>query len=583
MTSLLRLLLIACCLLFGSAARAAPGEVLRIDGSSPRVELWPAVTMLSDPGREMTLADALAASARFAPPETAYATLGLRKDAVWLRLPIRLDAGLGGEWMLDIEYAVLNRIDVHLLRDGRPIEQVRLGNTQSFSERPLASRSHAVALQLEGGVNYELMMRVETLGGMILPITLSKPSAFLQRAIDEQMLQGLLTGLGLCLLIYSLAQWLSVREPLFIKYVILIGGGIVFSITQFGLGRQYLWPDNLWLELHVAGLAALVASTGTALFVEQVLAGPQTSRVFSVVMKSVAALLMATAVAYALDWIHVHQVSAVIGTLGLAPALLGMPGSIARARKGDPVGWYFLVAWTGYFVSTATMVGVIKGQVPANFWTLHSFQFGATLDMLLFMRVLGLRNEAVHAAAARAQHERETLLSMAHTDALTGLPNRRGFDTALAAALPHCTPERLLAVYMVDLDGFKQVNDSHGHDIGDELLVAVAQRLRVNLRTSDVVARVGGDEFVAMTAGLPSDREAQALGQQLVEAFRAPFSIGQRECRVGLTIGYVLVPLDGDDPVALLRQADAAMYAGKQSGKSCLRRGAPTAALAADG
>ena len=576
-----RVLLMLCCALAAFAVRAADAEPLRVDGAAARLELWPAVTILPDADGRMTLADALAAAPQFRVPQTAHATLGLRKEAVWLRVPLRVAPGAGGEWVLDIAYAVLNRIDLHLLRDGKPVEHVRMGNLLDKADRPLASRTHAVVLQLDGGTDYEIVMRVETLGAMILPITLNRPSAFLAQAIDEQMLQGLLTGLGVCLLLYSLAQWGSVREPLFIKYVIVIGGGIAFSITQFGLGRQYLWPSSLWPELHVAGLAALTASAGTALFVEQVLAGPQTSRVFSRVMKGVAAALGATAVAYAFDWINVHHVSAVIGTLGLAPALLGLPGSIARARRGDAVGWYFLFAWAGYFVSTATMVGVIKGQVPANFWTLHSFQFGATLDMLLFMRVLGLRNQAVHAAAARAQHEREALMSMAHTDALTGLPNRRGFDNALAAALPHCTPERLLAVYMVDLDGFKQVNDSHGHDIGDELLVAVAQRLRANLRTSDVVARVGGDEFVAMTAGLPSDREAQALGHQLVEAFRAPFRIGARECNVGLTIGYVLVPIDGDDPVALLRQADAAMYAGKQSGKSCLRRGAPGAPDAA--
>jgi len=580
MRCFVHLLLTLCVALGAFAARAADATPLRIAADAERVALWPAVTVLSDPGKQMTLRQALAAARDFAPPTTAHETLGLRKDAVWLRAPLRTAPGAGGEWILDIEYAVLNRVDVYLMRDGQVLDQIHLGNVQPYAERPLASRSHAAALQLQEDTAYELAMRVETLGGMILPITLNRPSTFLGRALDEQLLQGLLTGLGLCLLFYSLAQWLSVREPLFIKYVILIGGGIVFSITQFGLGRQYLWPDNLWLELHVAGLAALVASTGTALFVEQVLAGPQTSRWFSRVMHGVAAALMATAVAYAFDWIHVHQVSAVIGTLGLAPALLGMPGTIARARRGDPVGWYFLVAWSGYFVCTATMVGVIKGSVPVNFWTLHSFQFGATLDMLLFMRVLGLRNRAVHDAAARAQHERAALVSLAQTDALTGLPNRRGFDAALAAALPHSTPERMLAVYMLDLDGFKQVNDRHGHEIGDELLVAVALRLRANLRTSDVVARVGGDEFVAMTAGLPSDREAQALGQQLVEAFRAPFRVGTRDCQVGLTIGYVLVPLDGDDPVALLRQADAAMYAGKQSGKGCLRRGARSAALA---
>ena len=149
-------------------------------------------------------------------------------------------------------------------------------------------------------------------------------------------------------------------------------------------------------------------------------------------MKAGAAVLFATALAYAFDLLHVHQVSSVVGTLGLAPAVLGMPGAVVRARRGDPVGWYFLAAWVGYFVSTALMVGMIKGHVGVNFWTLHSFQFGATLDMLLFMRVIGLRMKAIHAAAQHATRERDTLLSLAHTDALTGLPNRRGLDATLA-------------------------------------------------------------------------------------------------------------------------------------------------------
>src|SRR5688572_28803372 len=100
MPTLLRLLLIVCCVVLGGAAHAAPGAPLRIDDGKARIELWPAVTVLSDPTREMTLADVLAASARFAPPETAYATLGLRKDAVWLRVPLQMAGMAGGEWML---------------------------------------------------------------------------------------------------------------------------------------------------------------------------------------------------------------------------------------------------------------------------------------------------------------------------------------------------------------------------------------------------------------------------------------------------------------------------------------------------
>ncbi|HEY2928905.1 diguanylate cyclase [Piscinibacter sp.] len=561
-------------LVAGAAANAA----LVLDDSVQRIEAWPAVSVLSDPSKQLGLDAVRAASARFAPPRSAYATLGLRKDAVWLRLPLAVSAQSDGRWILDIDYAVLNRIDLHVLRDGQLVQHAVLGNLQPFSQRPLRSRSHAVALALQPGASYELFLRVETLGGMILPITLNKASAFHARAVNEQMLQGLLTGLGVCLLLYSLGQWVALREHLFVKYAVLIGGSLLFSITQFGLGAQYLWTDNTWMELHVAGLAALMASGGTFLFVEEVLSGPQTSRYFSRLMKLGAVLLFATGLAYALDAIHVHTVSTVVGSLGLMPALLGLPGAVGRARRGDSVGWYFLLAWAGYFVTTALMVGVIKGYVDVSPWAMHSFQIGATLDMLLFMRVLALRSKAVHVAARHATRERDVLHSLAHTDPLTGLSNRRGLNVTLTAALPRCTPENLLAVYMLDLDGFKQVNDQFGHDVGDELLIAVAARLQANLRTSDVVSRLGGDEFVVMASGLHNEQQARELGTHLLDAFREPFELARQRCSVGLTIGYVLVPLDGRDTAELLRRADAAMYAGKQGGKNSLRRGEAVAA-----
>jgi diguanylate cyclase (GGDEF)-like protein len=188
--------------------------------------------------------------------------------------------------------------------------------------------------------------------------------------------------------------------------------------------------------------------------------------------------------------------------------------------------------------------------------------------------------KSVHAAAQNAARERDTFLSLAHTDALTGLPNRRGLDAALARELPHCTPQKILALYMIDLDGFKEVNDRYGHDAGDELLVAAARRLRSSLRASDVVARLGGDEFVVTVSGLHDDRQAQEIGSHLLEAFSAPFELShRRSCHVGLTVGYSLMPFDGHDAPTLLKNADAAMYAGKQSGKRCVRRGAFTAAL----
>lgn len=576
--SLCRYLLCAVWLAAGVAAHAATaGNALKLDDRTPSVDAWPAVSILHDPDGVHSIDSAITALARFEPPQSAHAALGLRKKVVWLRLPISVSPQSDGNWVLDFDYTLLNRIDVHVVAGGRPQRHAVLGNVQPFAERPIGSRSHAVPLVFEPGREYDLLVRIETLGSMILPVSLSKPSAFHSRALNEQMIQGVLTSLGLFLLLYSLMQWISLREALYIKYAFLIASSVLFSVHFFGLGEMYLWTDNVWLETHMAGLTSLAAACGTALFIEDALQSDTGARLRQA-MKWLAASLAGFALLHALDVIDIHHVSIVMSTLGLLPALLGMPGALARVRRGDSVGAYFLVAWAGYFVASAIMVGVVKGNVGANAWTMHIFQLGATFDMLIFMRIAVLRSAAVHMAAHRATLERDSLLSLAHSDPLTGLLNRRGLNQVLATALTNATEERMLAVYVLDLDEFKPVNDQHGHDVGDELLTVVAQRLRATMRSGDAVARVGGDEFVVMAGGLHSEVQARELGNKLLDAFRSPFVLGPRSCHVGTTIGYALAPQDGIDAPSLLKVADAAMYAGKQAGKNTLQRGALVAA-----
>src|SRR5690606_25463120 len=117
---------------------------------------------------------------------------------------------------------VLNRVEIYLTTEGHVLRQATLGSLQPFSQRPLRSRSHSLALQMRPGQDYVLLLRIETRGAMVLPITLSKPTAWHSSAMNEQMLQGILTGLALCLLIYSLAQWVNLRDILFIQYALLL-------------------------------------------------------------------------------------------------------------------------------------------------------------------------------------------------------------------------------------------------------------------------------------------------------------------------------------------------------------------------
>jgi len=391
--------------------------------------------------------------------------------------------------------------------------------------------------------------------------------------VREQMLQGILIGIALCLVLYSLGQWVSSHEPLFLKYVLVVSGSLWFTLLQLGIGAQYVWTNNFWLEQHVVGLSSLMAVGGTFLFLEESLRdSPVAGRVFPRIMHAGAALCAVLAVIYSFDLFDTAALAMIIQVLGPLPSLICTPRFISRARKGDPVGIYLLLAWTVYMISVIIITGVIRGYMPVNFWTLHSFQFGATFDMLAFMYVLTLRTKAIRQAAVHASMERDIMRALAHTDPLTGLPNRRSLSDALTQSLAGASKDRMLAVYLIDVDEFKPVNDTYGHEVGDELLVEIARRLQANVRSGDIVARLGGDEFVVLANGLRSPDQAKDLGDQLLALFDAPVKLSKNEVRIGLTIGYSMAPEDGTDTSTILRLADSAMYQGKQDGKRRLQK-----------
>ncbi len=152
-------------------------------------------------------------------------------------------------------------------------------------------------------------------------------------------------------------------------------------------------------------------------------------------------------------------------------------------------------------------------------------------------------------------------------DALTALPNRRYFREKLTAALaqrPHDQPP--VAVLYLDLDGFKPINDAHGHDVGDKLLQIVAARLSRTVRAGDMVSRIGGDEFACLIAGTLDRHRLTQLADKLYEAVSAPLRIGRLELVVRPSIGIAVCPSDGDTAERLIESADAAMYRAKRTG-----------------
>jgi diguanylate cyclase (GGDEF)-like protein len=167
----------------------------------------------------------------------------------------------------------------------------------------------------------------------------------------------------------------------------------------------------------------------------------------------------------------------------------------------------------------------------------------------------------------------EQIRHLAHHDPLTGLPNRRLFKDRLEQALALARREhQQLAVMILDLDYFKEVNDSLGHTRGDALLCAVAERLRGMVRASDTLARIGGDELAVIQSGLRGGTAGAAvLAQKLVDAAARPFLVDHQEIALGVSIGIAVMPEDGDSHDRLLRNADLALYRAKRDGRSCWR------------
>jgi diguanylate cyclase (GGDEF)-like protein len=169
---------------------------------------------------------------------------------------------------------------------------------------------------------------------------------------------------------------------------------------------------------------------------------------------------------------------------------------------------------------------------------------------------------------------------LAYHDPLTGLANRAALEDALALAVADARAGRTsVALAFADLNEFKRVNDSLGHDLGDELLCQVAARLREAVRPGDLVVRQGGDEFLVLIRGLPRDGRAvaEAVGQRIADAVNRPFKLGAAELLVDAAVGISLFPDDAESPVTLRKHADAAMYEAKASGGGVNVYGADTA------
>ncbi len=222
--------------------------------------------------------------------------------------------------------------------------------------------------------------------------------------------------------------------------------------------------------------------------------------------------------------------------------------------RGDRVGYL------QFFVDVSSH----RNQVASSAYILYAGVVAIILAAAAFLFVILRRADSN--ISTRLNH----LHYLAYTDPLTMLANRKLFADRLMSSLKMAADnDRMLAVLFLDLDDFKSVNDSLGHSAGDELLRQVTRRLNACIRDGDTLARQGGDEFALVLPNVDSTEQVAAMAKSIIQALKHAVIINGREVSTGVSIGISLFPQNGTTPEELMRNADAAMYMAKASGKNC--------------
>ena len=603
---MLRFLILLCCWLCHNGASVA---ALRLAPGDNSIALATEVAVLEDPSGSLSLVDVQSRGADFRPSKLKSdmaINLGYSSSAWWLRLELEAGPGVPREWLLEVAFPTLDRVE-YFGPDG---EHLSTGDRLPFAARPLVHRNFVFPVHLnETGAN-TILLRVASEGTLTIPLRLWQAAAFWQESNTSYAVLWVYFGMLLALALYNLLLWLSLRVQAYLTYVLFAAGMAVGQLSLNGLGNQFLWPNSpAWGNLAFAGGLAAAGLFG-ALFTRDFL---QTRRNLPRLDGVVTGLAALFALCIVLSVLAPYRLAAILTTLtGVAFSLVAMFAGLRCWRAGQAGARTFLLAWTMLLVGVAVASLNYLNLLPTTFLSLHAIQIGSALEMLLLSfaladRINGLRREKdaaqgealvakqqlvralqrseasleqrvaqrteeLELANAHLRESERQLQALAHTDTLTGLANRLLFDARLQQSMQQARRSRgRIALLLVDLDHFKLINDSYGRAIGDEVLRCMAERLRATVREVDTVSRLGGDEFSIVLTGLLGGADTERMAEKLIAKLCAPMRLLGMPLEVSVSIGIALFSGGNLSPSELLHRADKALHLARRAGHGCYR------------
>lgn len=540
------------------------------------------------------------------------ASFGYDSSAYWLRLDLYNPHNRSPGWVLLIGNPLLDQLDAYGL-DGERV--YRAGDQRPFDWRWVDQRQLVLPLDIAPGEERRIWLRMQTNGSANLSASLMTHEAFDHHEQRSLLFQGLFFGALLAMFIYNLSIFCITRDRNYLWYSLFVASFSLYEFIQLGFAFQWLWPNALaWQQLSFPLFSALATLFGIQ-FTYGVLALHQASAPYRWVthgLKACAWLVLAMAV------LGPYQPALIASfVLIIACALAAFVITLLRWRAGYAAARLFALGW--FVLITASLASILTGTgvLPYSLLTLHAQQIGGVIEMTVFSIALAARIRQVQEAERLAQAKliaqerqlsseqarhlelqtqisekleqrvRERTATLEQTlqqlsnanlrlaelnrrDGLTDLFNRQTLSEELARACARAERNRQpLAVLMLDLDHFKQVNDRYGHLAGDACLRHAAQRFQQRLRNSDMLARFGGEEFVALLDNTDLSGALELAEQLRDDLARHPCSYQQHSIALSLSIGlHAGIP---DTPTCgerWLDLADRALYRAKAAGRN---------------
>ena len=548
--------------LWAAIAHAGPVQPAVLDPSGPESgPLGLQSAVMVEEGERLQWAD-VAARLAVGQGERGTAsvlTFGIGAKPVWIRLqvhnasnaPIRRQLLVGVTWT--------DSIDAYVVADGQVLSTWRTGDERRPAIGVSPAMGYAHALDFPPG-HSELYVRVECIDPMVVPMELLAPDAYDLRVTVVKYAYGVFYGFLIALAAYNAMLYLGLRETSHLYYAFYLLCLIALNLAYTGHGLAWIWPGHAGLQRYVILMLMILFGYSGLVFASRFL---ELSKHVPKGLFATRVVCMLALVLFSLAvWLNSHLAAVIVafGFFGIFLFTMVWFGVLSVGR-GHVAGRYFLVAVVCGMLGGSAIFLVNLGVVPYSFWTFRSLEMGISLEATLLALALAYQMRQHQQASLKATY-------LANHDPLTDLHNRRGFmDRARAAWSTAARSQRSLSLILLDLDHFKQINDVHGHDVGDQALVTCARLLASAGRAGDVLARWGGEEFILLLPDTDLDQACAlaerlrlALGDCSIDTPKGPmhvtasFGVAQRE---------EFVQLEG-----LIRSADQALYQAKRAGRN---------------